>query len=313
MQITFRVKNEYDGKEIRNILKAELNMSNNMIKKVKLYGTMDVNGVHRRVIDTVNAGDEIFCAYEDDSGKLKSDSGIKLYYEDDWFAVCEKPSGMVTHPTHGHLDDSLLTALSDNSLHPVTRLDRETSGLIAIAKNGYAHNQICEGQMQKKYLAVQYGRFDDDFGTIDLPIKRRPDTIMIRDVDPEGYPSVTHYKVLFYDDINNISLTEFVLETGRCHQIRVHSTYLKHPLVGDGLYGPNSKDNPCDLFPNSKTMDDKIGRQALHAYHLELCHPISGEKMLFKSELPDDMMGLFDEKYKSDVRKALNEVLGKVD
>lgn len=291
MKINYRIEARYDGCEIRDILSTEFNMSNNMIKKVKLYGTMEINGVHRRVIDKVNEGDMMYAAYDDDAGDLKKDSGIKIYYEDEWIAVCEKPAGIVTHPTHGHLDDSLLTRLSDNTLHPVMRLDRETSGIITIAKNGYAHDQMVKYKMNKKYKAIVYGRYDPTEGTIDKPIKRRPNSVMIRDVAPDGHPSITHYKELQYDSSKNISLVEFILETGRCHQIRVHSLSEGHPLVGDGLYGPNSIDNPNDI-EGSKELDALVGRQALHAYYLKIRHPISGEEMEFESDLPEDMKRL---------------------
>ena len=268
-------------------------MSNNMIKRIKLYGTMDINGVHRRVIDKVSAGDRMFAAYEDDSGKLKAPESIKIYYEDEWIAVVEKPAGIVTHPTHGHLDDSLLTMLSDNTLHPVMRLDRETSGIIAIAKNGYAHALMAKQKMNKKYLAIVYGRYHDPEGIIDKPIKRRPDSVMIRDVAPDGHPSVTHYREVSYIKSHDISLVEFILETGRCHQIRVHSLSEGHPLVGDGLYGPNSVDNPGNI-ENSKELDALIGRQALHAYYLSFNHPTTGERMEFESPIPSDMKRLLE-------------------
>ncbi len=307
MKINFTVLPEDDNKEIRTILSSRYMMSNILIKKIKLYGTMEVNGIHRRVIDRVNTGDIIYAAYGQDSGKTKENSGIRIYYEDEQIVVCEKPNNLVTHPTHNHLDDSLTTRLSDIPMHPVMRLDRETTGIICIAKNGYAHDLIQKKPMNKKYLAVVYGKYDTFSGTIDKPIKRRPNSVMIRDVAEDGHPSVTHYNVKYTDEERNISLVEFILETGRCHQIRVHSTYMHHPLVGDGLYGPNSTDNPNNSFDNSIELDNLIGRQALHAYYLDFEHPDSHEVMRFTSPLPEDMMMLFSEKS----QKMINEILSK--
>ncbi len=315
MDFNFIVTEEFNDKTLKEVMKRHFKMSGQMIKRVKLNGVLEVNGIHRRVVDKVVTGDKVFASYDDDSGELKKDTGIKFYYEDDYLAVIEKPAGIVTHPVHGHLDDSLLTLLSDNTLHPVMRLDRETSGLIVIAKNGYVHSTMIGSKIKKKYIATVYGTYNEDNGTIHLPIKRRPNSIMIRDVasfdDPEGHDSVTYYKTIYKSPSENISLVEFILGTGRCHQIRVHSTYNKHPLVGDGLYGPNSVDNPCDLFPDSIRLDDTIGRQALHAYSLTFTHPVTGEEMHFLSDMPEDMARLFPELSSQTINQILRETDGR--
>lgn len=314
MKIEFMIDKEFDGMTLRDVLSRKYMMSRMMIKKVKLYGKLEVNGVHRRVIDTVSFGDTVYAEYDDDSGRLKSftETGIPILYEDDWFAVVDKPAGIVTHPSHDHLDDSLLTLLSDEPLNPVMRLDRETSGLLAIAKNGYAHNTIVKLGTGKAYVAVVYGVFDEEEGIISKPIKRRPGSVMIRDTvpeeDPDGKSSITRYKTLYKAPSGDISLVGYRLLTGRCHQIRVHSLSEGHPLVGDGLYGPNSIDNPSDRFPVSSELDKRIGRQALHAAYLELCHPITKQKMIFRSPMPEDMrkiIGLSSE--------ACDELLGELD
>ena len=292
MKIDYIIEKNYQNCEIRDILAKKFKMSRTMIKKLKLYGKVDVNGVHTRVIDKVNAGDRLECEYEDNSNQLRRNPGIGILFENDSYAVVDKPANMVTHPGHGHLDDSLLTHLSDSPLHPVMRLDRETSGLIIIAKDGYAHNTLAtHGDIIKRYKALTYGKWDEDSGTINMPIARRPGSVMIRDcvTDGTGRESITHYNVLRYFPDKDVSLVEYRLETGRCHQIRVHSLYMGHPLVGDGLYGPNSIDNPSDRFPQSVELDKEVGRVALHAYSLKFTDPFDNEIREFESPLPADI------------------------
>ena len=292
MKIDCIIEKLHEKCEIRAILAKKFKMSGTMIKKLKLYGKVELNGVHARVIDTVSEGDRLYCEYEDNSIPLNRNPGIPILFENGSYAVIDKPAGMVTHPGHGHLDDSLLTHLSDNTLHPVMRLDRETSGLIIIAKDGYAHNTLAtHGNIIKRYKALTYGKWEDESGTIDVPIARRPGSVMIRDcvTDGTGRESVTHYTVLEYFSENDVSLVEYRLETGRCHQIRVHSLHMGHPLVGDGLYGPNSTDNPSDRFPLSKALDEKVGRVALHAYSLKFTDPFENVEREFDSPLPADI------------------------
>ncbi|MCR5592679.1 MAG: RluA family pseudouridine synthase [Saccharofermentans sp.] len=298
MQFNHTVTSQEDGRTLKSVMSHELNMSSTMIKRIKLYGTLEVNGQHAIVKHIVKEGDVIFAKYDDDVGKLNDIPGIPILYEDEFFAVVVKPSGMVTHPVHGHLDDSLLTALnpSANPLHPVMRLDRETSGLMIVAKTGHIHKLFSEQKIEKTYLAAVYGIFEPDEGTIDLPIKRREGSVMIRDVchesDPGAHNCITHYKSVTFDKDLDISLVRFVLGTGRCHQIRVHSTFMGHPLIGDGLYGPNSDDNPSDAFPLSSVLDKKCGRVALHAAKISFTHPVSGIKMEFEAKLPDEITNL---------------------
>lgn len=294
MKIEYLTEKQYENCEIRAILARKFKMSGTMIKKLKLYGTVDLNGVHARVIDTVKEGDRLYFEYEDNSYPLNRLPEIPVLFENGSYAVVDKPSGMVTHPGHGHLDDSLLTHLSDRPLHPVMRLDRETSGLIIIAKDGYTHNTLsAHADIAKRYKALTYGKWEKDNGTIDVPIARRPGSVMIRDcvTDGTGRESVTHYTVLEYYPDKDISLVEYKLETGRCHQIRVHSLYMGHPLVGDGLYGPNSVDNPSDRFPKSTELDKLAGRVALHAYSLKFNDPLENNILReFESPLPSDIL-----------------------
>lgn len=291
MRIKYFVQSEYNGCEIQQIMRREFNMSTTWIKRVKLYGTVDLNGVHAKVKEHVKTGDLLLFEYEDNSGKLTPPDNVSILYETESYAVVNKPAGMVTHPSHGHLDDSLLTSLSENTLHPVMRLDRETSGLLIVAKDGYAHNMLVTGaDIKKSYLALCYGRFEPESGTMAFPIARRADSVMIRDCVPDGKPSVTHYKTIEYFENAGISLVEFKLETGRCHQIRTHCCHVGHPLLGDGLYGPLSDDNPNEALKELASIyDEKIGRVALHAYKIEYKDPFDLEDKVFEAEIPQDM------------------------
>lgn len=298
MEFNYVVTSKHDGSALKTVM-FSMGMSRNMIKRIKLYGDLDVNGNHVWVNHIVHTGDLIYARYPDDVGDLNKTSNIPILYEDKYFAVVSKPAGMVTHPTHGHLDDSLLTVLnsSSNPLHPVMRLDRETSGLMIVAKTGHIHKLFSEQHnISKQYIAAVYGKYEPAEGTINEAIKRRENSVMIRDVakpdDPLGKPSITHYNEISYDENLDISLIRFKLETGRCHQIRVHSTYMGHPLVGDGLYGPNSTDNPSDKFPLSIELDKKCPRVALHAAYLEFTHPITNETMSFASMPSDEILDL---------------------
>ena len=273
-------------------------MSTTWVKRVKLYGIVDLNGIHARVKDRVQTGDKLYFEYEDNSESLTPPPNVSIMFENEHYAVVNKPAGMVTHPSHGHLEDSLLTSLSDKTLHPVMRLDRETSGLLIVAKDGYAHNMlVTAADIKKRYLALCYGRFEPSEGTMSFPIARRPNSVMIRDCVENGKPSVTHYRTVSYLEKADISLVEFELETGRCHQIRTHCCHVGHPLLGDGLYGPVSDDNPNEkLRSQAETYDPKIGRVALHAYRIEYKDPFDDGKLkVFEAELPEDMNKVIEE------------------
>lgn len=296
MKLEFIVTDVYNECEIRRIMEREFNMSSTWIKRVKLYGKVDLNGTHARVIDRVKTGDRLVFEYEDNSAELTPPPGGEILYENEWYAVVNKPAGMVTHPSHNHLDDSLISSLSSNTLHPVMRLDRETSGLLIVAKDGYAHSLLTTADIKKRYLALCYGRFEPAEGTLAFPIARRPNSVMIRDCVPDGKPSVTHYKTREHFAAPDVSLVEFELETGRCHQIRTHCCHVGHPLLSDGLYGPLSDDNPNEALRSSALeIDTLVGRCALHAYRIEYNDPFDGGKIkVFETKLPSDMKRVMD-------------------
>ncbi len=296
MRLKFQISSNESGLSAHDVLSQKMNMSGMMIKKVRLYGHLLVNGISSRMKDPVYEGDTIEAVYDHDtpSAEIPPECTIHIYYQDEWLIVCEKPANIVTHPSWQHMDDSLIQRLSPNRLHPVMRLDRETSGLIIIAKNGYAHHLISSLPMEKEYLGIVYGNIMPAKGTIDLPIGRADNSIMIRVVSDEGKSAITHYETIKSFDPLGISLVRFVLSTGRCHQIRVHCRHLGHPIVGDGLYGPTSRDYKDPFFPHIEN-ENRIDRQALHANKLSFFHPITGEKMEFESPLPEDMKSLISD------------------
>jgi len=295
MKLSLTILPNEHGLPAFEILSNRMRMSRLMIKRIRLYGTLHVNGIPARMKDPLADGDLLVATYDDEKepGVRNIDGTIPILFEDEWLIVCEKPAGLVTHPSWQHMDDSLIQRLSDQRLHPVMRLDRETSGLIVVAKNGFAHHVISQGPTRKEYLGILHGCPEPMEGTINAPIGRATDSIMIRVVRDDGHPSITHYRVLEYHKETDISLVSFVLETGRCHQIRVHSRHIGHPIVGDGLYGPSSVDFPEPNMP-SISMDRRISRQALHASSLSFLHPITQETLTFTRALPEDMKKLLE-------------------
>lgn len=213
------------------------------------------------------------------------DIDFEIVYQDEDLAVINKPQGLVVHPCSstksGTLVNGLLYKIKDLSgingqLRPgiVHRLDKDTSGLLVIAKNDFAHVRLAE-QIKNKtchrnYLAVLDGNLKEDEGRIETFIKRDPKDRMKMSVQGSGRVAITDFKVL--KRFEKCCLVEFALQTGRTHQIRVHSKYLNHPIVGDKLYGKEVKG---------------LAGQLLHAYKISFVHPRSGELMTFEADLPD--------------------------
>ncbi|MGN0767932.1 MAG: RluA family pseudouridine synthase [Christensenellales bacterium] len=218
---------------------------------------------------------------------------VEIVYQDGDIAVINKAQGMVTHPCAGTPDGTLVNALMyhirdlsaiNGVLRPgiVHRLDKDTSGLLVVAKNNVAHLSLAE-QIEKKtagryYVALVCGNIKEDEGTIDAPIARSVRDRKKMAVDENGRRAVTHYTVR--ERFGDYTLVEFKLETGRTHQIRVHAKYINHPVVGDVTYGKK------DSFG--------LNGQLLHAYKLTLTHPTTGERMTFEADLPDYFKRVLD-------------------
>lgn len=237
------------------------------------------NGSLVRSIDTVYSGDVIVLSFEDSEFLEPNPAlNVPVVFENDNLIVFNKPGGMPVHPSIKHQGDTLGNFFAylfpELTFRPVNRLDRDTSGLCIAAKNAHSAN-LLQGSCKKVYYAAVHGTTDEQ-GTIDTPIARMKESIILRCVREDGQPAVTHYKRLMHND--RYSLEEIHLETGRTHQIRVHFSHKGHPLAGDDMYGGSR---------------EHISRQALHCGELSFTEPLTGEKITLRSALPADVQNLF--------------------
>ena len=287
------------GQRAVDVLIRQAGMSRLMTKKVRLYGRLTCNGLDHRMIDPVYTGDILAAIYQPRPGivdEIRPVPGVTVRYLDDWLLVVSKPAGMVTHPTFLHEKGSLTSSLADYPLHPVTRLDRDTSGLVLIARNGHAHYVVAGNPMKKIYIGLVHGRMNSLYGEINAPIRRAAGSIMLREVHPDGALALTIWRELHYFAISDVSLLRFELITGRTHQIRVHCREAGCPLIGDGLYGRMA--DPDRYSGDLCRLDTLVGRQALHAASLTLTHPETGQEIRLTAPLPDDFRELMAELFR---------------
>jgi 23S rRNA pseudouridine1911/1915/1917 synthase len=239
---------------------------------------------------------------------------INIVYEDDDVVVVNKEAGMVVHPAYGNYTGTLVNALmwhfkdlplfKTGEQRPglVHRIDKNTSGILVIAKTEYAHNKLArqffDRTTDRKYIALVWGTPDPPEGTITGNVGRSPKDRKVMYVFPDGSQgkhAITHYKTV--EDLGYISMVECKLETGRTHQIRVHFSYIKHPLFNDEEYGGDQilKGTTFSKYQQFvKNCFAILPRQALHAKSLAFDHPVTGKRMSFESELPDDMKRVID-------------------
>ncbi len=291
---------------VRQILKRRLGFSSRLLSKLKRgEGTVTRNGISVRLFADVMEGDVINVVLPEDRSHFEpQDIPVNVIYEDEDMIIVNKQPGLVVHPTRSHPDDTLANGLMKRMIDSgdsykirfVNRIDRDTSGLVVVARNSHCQDSMSalmkQNRVEKRYLAVVHGTFEKDSGVIDLPLGRLAEGDVRRAVVEDGSPSVTHYRVMerFGEEF---TLLELRLETGRTHQIRVHLSHTGHPIAGDSLYG--------------KSEPEIIERQALHAASLAFVHPVSGVPMKFKARIPDDMSSLIDRLRRGDLLTCVSK------
>lgn len=283
---------EQDGRTVRSLLKGELGLSTARIGRLKRTETgLTVNG--RRVFTSavVHTGDRLsvdLAAAEHPTDVCPAAMALDILWEDEHLLVLNKSAPLAVIPSslspgEPTLAEGLAHYLGPGfAFHPVNRLDRGTTGLMAVAKNGWVHDrlrrQLHGGGFRRQYLAVCLGAPCPPEGCVELPIGRAPGSAIRRQADPQGRPARTDYRVL--ETAGPFSLVELTPRTGRTHQIRVHMAALGCPLAGDWLYGVEDR--------------GLIARPALHAARLELTHPVTGQALSLAAPLPADMKKLLE-------------------
>lgn len=290
MKLSYKIiDNKYEN--LKQVLKLEFGISDRLLLRLKTNKKIFINNKIAFINDAIHLNDTISVLIdfeEDNSNIVPTKMNLNIVYEDEFMLILNKPARIAIHPSCMHFDTSLSNGVRyyfdsiglKKKIRPVNRLDKDTSGLVIFAKNEYIQeslvNQMKSKTFKKEYLAILNGILENNTGTINAPIAREDNSIIKRCIREDGDVSITHYEVVKNLE-NNMCLVKFILETGRTHQIRVHSAYIGHPIMGDTLYGTSS---------------NFISRQALHSYKIEFIHPISKEKMIFEIDLPNDMIKL---------------------
>lgn len=285
--LTLAITDALAGRDVKSLLQRELQISESLTRRLKLRETgITLNGVRAFTTARVKAGDILSAEIGDapDSPRPKPmESELHVLYEDADILILNKPAGIAVHrstrdPEELTLENALAHYLPPSDYpHPVSRLDRGTTGIITFAKNGYMHEllrrQLHTGDFYREYRGIACGSVE--CGRTDAPIGLAENSTYKRAVRPDGAPSLTEYAAL--TQRNGFTLLRLIPHTGRTHQLRVHMAAIGHPLAGDWLYGERRQD---------------ILRPALHSFFLHLRHPLTGEELHITAPLPDDMEAL---------------------
>ena len=267
---------------LSRILREEMGLSAGLMNRLKWTGALKVNGQSVHTDFPVQPGDTVTAVVEEESPDYPAeDLPLTILYEDDFLLAVDKPQGMLIHPSSARNTGTLANAVagyyrrtgSTGAFHPLTRLDRDTFGIVLVAKNGYACALLQRSRPRKTYHALTLGGPKDDWGTIDAPIARKPLPSLLREIRPDGKPSRTEYRVLERGEaLCRLALTPV---TGRTHQLRLHCAYMGFPIVGDPQYGS----------AEALTWAERLGvsGQQLCAKRLELSHPVTGQALVLES------------------------------
>jgi len=319
---TVRIAADESGGRLDRVLATRIPaLSRSRLKALILDGQVTITARTIRDPAThVNSGDIVTVTLPPPEPAKPAGEAIPLHvvYEDDALVVIDKPKGLVVHPAAGHASGTLVNALiahCGDSLSGiggvkrpgiVHRLDKDTTGLMVVAKNDRAHRALStqfadhgrKGPLKRGYLAFVWGAPDRPKGTIDAPLGRNPHARDKRAVRAGGRQALTHWQLLErflgHDGKPVASLLACTLETGRTHQIRVHLAHIGHPILGDASYGTGFKTKASRLGSAAQAALQALGRQALHAYSLTIAHPDTDDILEFRSELPGDLRRLRD-------------------
>lgn len=263
---------------LSSFLREEMEMSAGLMNRLKWQDKLFVNGVPRHTDYPVAPGDVITVPLEEPEPQYPAQEGsLTILYEDEHILAVDKPAGMLIHPSRSQFTDTLANFVAGYyqktgqaaAFHPVTRLDRDTFGVVLLGKNSHTHALLSQNPLEKTYEALVYGAPTQAEGVIDAPIARRPLPSLLRQVSPEGKPSLTRYRVLSRQE--KTAVLALTPVTGRTHQLRVHCAYMGFPIVGDPQYGS----------PESQAFSKEKGAatQLLCAKTLRFSHPITKTPM----------------------------------
>lgn len=273
---------------LSSFLRGELNMSSGLMNRLKWGDAIRVNGAPRHTDYPVEPGDCITVQLEESQPQYPAEDGpLGILYEDDHILAVDKPAGMLIHPSRSKNDGTLANLVAGyyrrigqpGAFHPVTRLDRDTFGIVLVAKNSHIHSLLQSGDLQKVYHALVFGTMPAPKGTIDAPIARKPLPSLLREISPEGKASRTEYRVLqVLEGYSKVSLLPI---TGRTHQLRIHCAWVGCPILGDPQYGNDASEALSEGFG--------LHSQLLCAKELAFTHPITGEKVHIRSRMDAEL------------------------